>query len=74
METDLCLCWWGYGQRTLAWETVDGELVKNIDHSASGVAAEMGLLLNVGKLAFSLGYHTVSFKNHELGASVGVMF
>lgn len=64
----------GYGQRTLAWETVDGELVKNIDHSASGVAAEMGLLLNVGKLAFSLGYHTVSFKNHELGASVGVMF
>lgn len=64
----------GYGQRNLAWETVDGELVKNIDHSASGVAGETGLLLNVGKLAVSVGYHTVNFKNHELGASVGVMF
>lgn len=64
----------GYGQRTLAWETVDGELVKNIDHSASGVAAEIGLLFNVGKLAFSVGYHTVNFKNHELGASLGIMF
>lgn len=64
----------GYGQRALAWETVDGELVKNIDHSASGVAGEVGLLLNVGKFAVSAGYHTVNFKNHELGASIGIMF
>lgn len=64
----------GYGQRTLAWETVDGELVKNIDHSASGLAGEAGLLLNVGKLVVSVGYHTVDFKNHELGASIGIMF
>lgn len=64
----------GYGQRTLAWETVDGELVKNIDHSASGVAGEAGILLNIGKFAVSAGYHTVNFKNHELGASVGIMF
>ncbi|WP_300703494.1 PEGA domain-containing protein [Bacteroides sp.] len=64
----------GYGQRSLAWETVDGELVKNIDHSAVGVAGEAGLLLNVGKFAVSVGYHTVNLKNHELGASVGIMF
>lgn len=64
----------GYGQRTLAWETVDGELVKNINRSTSGVAGEAGLLLNVGKLAVSVGYHTVDFKNHELGAGIGIMF
>ncbi len=69
-----CYAGVGYGQRTLAWETVDEELVKNINHSASGAAGEVGLLLNVGKLAVSVGYHTVNFKNHELGASVGVMF
>lgn len=64
----------GYGQRTLAWETVDGEAVKNIDRSAAGVAGEMGLLLNVGKLAVSVGYHTVNLKNHELGVGLGIMF
>lgn len=31
----------GYGNRVLAWETIDGELVKNTDHSATGVAAEL---------------------------------
>lgn len=64
----------GYGQRTLAWETVDGELVRNIDHSANSVAGELGLLLNIGKLAISAGYHTVGFKCHEVGGGIGIMF
>lgn len=64
----------GYGQRTLAWETVDGEMVKNIDRSSSGVAGEAGLLVNVGKFALSAGYHTVNFKCHEVGGSIGIMF
>ena len=34
----------GYGNRVLAWETIDSELVKNTDHSATGVAAELGAI------------------------------
>lgn len=64
----------GYGNRTLAWETVDGELVKNIDHSATGVAGEVGAILSIGKFAISAGYHTINFKCHELGAGVGIIF
>lgn len=32
----------GYGNRTLAWETVEDELVKNTDHSATGIAGRGG--------------------------------
>lgn len=65
----------GYGQRTLAWETTDGELVKNIDRSASGVAAEAGILLSIAsRVIFSAGYHTINLKNHELGLGLGIMF
>ena len=64
----------GYGNRTLAWETVDGELVKNTGRSATGVAGEAGVILSVGKFAISAGYHTVNFKCHELGAGIGIIF
>lgn len=64
----------GYGQCTQAWETVDNEVVKNVDGSWNGIAAETGLLLRVGKIAFSVGYHTVKFAYHELNAGLGIMF
>lgn len=38
----------GYGNRVLAWETIDSELVKNTDHSATGVAAELGAIGRLG--------------------------
>ena len=62
----------GYGSRTLAWETVEGELVKNTDHSAVGVAAELGVIGRLGKFALSVGFHTVNFKHHTVG--VGIIF
>ena len=64
----------GYGQRTLAWETVEGEWVKNIDHSASGIAAEIGLIGKFKGCALSLGVHTINFKYMELSAGVGFFF
>lgn len=70
----------GYGQRTLAWETApDGitnetEWIKNADHSASGVAAEIGGILRMGGFALSLAYSTVQFKYHEVALGVGVLF
>ena len=64
----------GYGQRTLAWETVEGEWVKNIDHSASGLAAEIGLIGQYKGMALSLGAHTVNFKYMELSVGIGFIF
>lgn len=64
----------GYGSRTLAWETIDGELVKNTDHSASGIAGEIGAIGRFGKFALSVGYQTVSFKYHEASLGIGFMF
>lgn len=64
----------GYGSRTLAWETVEGELVKNTDHSAVGAAAELGVIGRLGKFALSVGFHTVNFKHHEVTVGVGIIF
>ena len=64
----------GYGSRTLAWETVEGELVKNTDHSAVGVGAELGVIGRLGKFALSVGFHTVNFKHHEVTVGVGIIF
>ena len=64
----------GYGSRTLAWETVEGELVKNTDHAAVGVAAELGVIGRLGKFALSVGFHTVNFKHHEVTVGVGIIF
>ena len=64
----------GYGQRTLAWETLDGRWVKNIDHSASGIAAEIGLIGNIKGFAVSLGAQTVNFKYMELSVGIGCFF
>ena len=64
----------GYGNRILAWETIDGELVKNTDHSTTGVAAELGAIGRLGQFAVSVGFQTVNFKYHELSAGIGFFF
>ena len=64
----------GYGNRILAWETIDGELVKNTDHSTTGVAAELGAIGRLGQFAVSVGFQNVNFKYHELSAGIGFFF
>ena len=64
----------GYGQRTLAWETVEGEWVKNTDHSASGIATEIGVIGQHKNFALSLGGQTINFKYMELSVGVGFFF
>ncbi|MCR5821001.1 MAG: PEGA domain-containing protein [Bacteroidaceae bacterium] len=64
----------GFGQRTLAWEMSNGEYAKNTDHSASGIAAEIGLIGKIGPVAISAGYQTVGFKYHEVNVGLGVIF
>lgn len=64
----------GYGQRTLAWETVEDEWVKNTDHSASGIATEIGVIGQYKGFALSLGMQTINFKYMELGVGIGFFF
>lgn len=64
----------GYGTRTLAWEIVGGDLVKNTDHSADGIAAEIGAIGRFGKFAVSAGYQTTGFKYHEASFGLGFFF
>lgn len=64
----------GYGSRVLAWETTDDVLVKNVDHSATGVAAEVGAIARFGSFALTAGYQTVNFKYHEFSAGIGFVF
>ena len=64
----------GYGSRTLAWETVGGEWAKNTDHSASGIAAEIGAIGRYKSWALSLGCQTINFKYMEMSVGVGFFF
>lgn len=64
----------GYGQRTLACQMIDGKWAENTDHSAKGVAAELGAICRMGSFAVSLGYQTVNGKYHEGSIGVGVFF
>ena len=64
----------GYGSKTLAWETIADEVVKNADASAEGVAAELGLIGRFGRFALSLGCQTISFKCLEPSVGIGVFF
>ena len=64
----------GYGHRTLAWEMSNGEYAKNLDHSASGAAVELGVIGKIGPVAVALGYQTVNFKYHEVNVGLGVIF
>ena len=64
----------GYGYRTLAWETVGGEWAKNTDHSASGIAAEIGAIGRYKSLAISLGCQSINFKYLEASVGIGFFF
>ena len=64
----------GYGSRVTAWETVDGEWVKNIDHSASGLATEIGVIGTYNKYALSIGVQAINFKYMELSIGIGYIF
>ena len=64
----------GYGQRTLAWETVGGEWAKNIDHSAAGLAFELGAIGQYKGYSLSLGMQTINFKYMELSLGIGFLF
>lgn len=64
----------GYGSRTLAWKTTDGQWAKITDYSFSGVALDLGLMAKFGPVSVSLGANCTSFKYLEPELGVGVIF
>lgn len=64
----------GFGNRTVAWETVEGKWAKNTDGSFSGIEADLGLVLRAKNFAFSAGVQSNSFKYFEATLGVGIMF
>ena len=64
----------GYGNRLMAWETVDGELVRNKDHSTEGVAVEIGAIGTYKNFALSVGCQSINFKYVELNVGFGMFF
>lgn len=64
----------GYGYRTLAWETVEGNWAKNLNNSYDGFEFETGLVYRYTNYAISAGIQTNQFKFCELNVGVGIMF
>lgn len=64
----------GYGVRNVVWKTVDEVNVKNEELSVSGIVAECGAILRLGKLAVSCGVQTVGFSYSEIQFGLGVVF
>ena len=62
----------GYGLRTLAYETSEGELVKNADQSASGLEVLAGVQLRIGEIVLSLDCVTTAFKYYEARLGIGL--
>ena len=64
----------GYGYRRLAWEDIDGQWALVSDWSHSGVAAELGTIVSIRKVAISAGVSTVAFRTAAFTCGVGVRF
>lgn len=64
----------GYGERTLAWESVDNGWIEQPERSYKGVEAEVGAIVKFGVFALSAGVQTNSFQYWEGNFGVGVIF
>ena len=64
----------GYGARKLAWEDIAGNWALVSDWSHSGMAAELGTVVSVRKLALSAGISTVAFRTAAFTCGLGVRF
>lgn len=64
----------GYGNRTLCWETEDGQWVKNTGYSTQGLDAAMGLQGKFGHFVVSLEAVTTNFKTLEAKLGLGFSF
>lgn len=71
----------GYGYKKLAWEMAEGEAgthsdrwAENKDETATGVEADLGLVLRAKNFAITAGVQSNSFKYFEATVGLGIMF
>ena len=71
----------GYGYKKLAWEMAEGETgthsdrwAENKDETATGVEADLGLVLRAKNFAITAGVQSNSFKYFEATVGLGIMF
>lgn len=62
----------GYGNRVVAWETVDGQMVRNRSYSAQGLAAEAGVMWSPRRWVLSAGTSVIEGKYWEANIGIGV--
>lgn len=65
----------GYASQTTSWQLADSEgggWLRNDDLSHKGVAAELGVVVNVGRLSFSASALTIAGKQWQGGIGVGI--
>ena len=64
----------GYGVRTLAFITYNGDYIKVASASANGLECSAGVHLSFGKMAFSVDVISIGFKYSELKLGIGYNF
>lgn len=64
----------GYGKRELFWQTTDGQWIKYLPTSSSGISTSIGLFGSVYGVTMSVGVSTIAFKYAELSIGIGYMF
>lgn len=64
----------GYGEQRVVWETLEGVKLQNTDYSVKGVAGEVGVLMEVRRVAVSLGVLTIRGEYWEPVLGVGINF
>ena len=62
----------GYGEKSVVWETSDGDYLYNTGLSVKGVSAELGLLYHFQSLAFSVGTSSIKGKYWEATIGLGI--
>lgn len=61
----------GYGARQKYWETIDGQVVKNIDLSTEGLALSIGTIITYRQLSAQVGLKSITLKDIILTVGVG---
>lgn len=64
----------GYGMNVLAWETSDGQLVKNNGYSLNGIDIDAGVQMFYGKMTASVDFVTTNFQYSEIKIGIGIRF
>lgn len=62
----------GWGQKTTAWEDVNGRWAKVIDRSASGLLLECGAIIELGPLEMHAGISSISLTIPDLEIGIGI--